>query len=370
VTDASGAADGFGLMIRLLPSQVVLGVIGEVDMVTAPDLKCLLGALIDRGHTDVVLDLANLDFLDSSGLQAIEDTAARLRPSRGVLRIRSPSARTRWLLDLSEVSGLVEFEPSDPDLVPLGSEHQAGDNATIVSAAAHRTADVGWATVMPAGHDVADAALELVTALAQATVGGADGASVSLARHGQMGTVAATDDTVAQMDRDQYATGQGPCLAAAGEGHRFHVESVAEEARWPDFVPRARAGGIGSILSTPLMATAGRSVGALNIYSRTERAFGPPEQELAALFASQASRIVASEGVAAEQATRLQAALRVRELIAQAQGVVMARQGVSAEAASASLLRSSRQAHISLRRQATEITASTQRQIPLTRSEP
>ena len=365
------AADEFGLMIRLLPSQVVLGVIGEVDMVTAPDLACLLGALIDRGHTDVVLDLANLDFLDSSGLQAIEDTAARLRPSGGVLRIRSPSARTRWLLDLGEVSGLVEFESSDPDLVPLESEQQADDNATIVTAvAADQTADVGWATALPAGHDVVDAALELVTALAQATVGGADGASVSLARHGQMGTVAATDDTIAQMDRDQYATGQGPCLAAAGEGHRFHVESVAEEERWPDFVPRARAGGIGSILSTPLMATAGRSVGALNIYSRTERAFGPPEKELAALFATQASRIVASAGVAAEQATRLQGALRVRELIAQAQGVVMARQGVSAEAASASLLRSSREAHISLRRQATEITASTQRQIPLTGSEP
>ncbi len=50
----------------------------------------------------------------------------------------------------------------------------------------------------------------------RSAVGGADGASVSLARDGRMGT--ATDDTVAQVDRDQYATGQGPCLAAAGEG--------------------------------------------------------------------------------------------------------------------------------------------------------
>jgi anti-anti-sigma regulatory factor len=40
-------------------------VIGEFDMATAPDLGCLLGALIDRGHTDVVLDLANLVLLDS-----------------------------------------------------------------------------------------------------------------------------------------------------------------------------------------------------------------------------------------------------------------------------------------------------------------
>ena len=96
------------------------------------------------------------------------------------------------------------------------------------------------------------------------------------------------------MDPDQYATGQGPCLAAAGTGHWFHVESVGEDAQWPDFVPRARVSGIGSILSSPLAAAGGRSVGALSIYSTTERAFGPPEQELAALFATQASRIVAS----------------------------------------------------------------------------
>ncbi len=158
-------------------------------MATAPDLGCLLDALVERGHTDVVLDLANLDFLDSSGLQAIEDTAARLRPAGGVLRIRSPSARTRWLLDLGEVSRLVEFEPSDPDLVPLGSEQQAGDNTTIVNAAAaEATVEGGRVVAMGAGNEVVDAALELVTALAQATVGGADGASVTLARRGRLGS--------------------------------------------------------------------------------------------------------------------------------------------------------------------------------------
>ena len=106
-----------------------------------------------------------------------------------------------------------------------------------------------------------------------------------------------------------------------------------------------------------------------DIGSRTERAFGPPEQELAALFATHTSRIAAGAGVdiAAEAAaSRLQDALRGREVIARAQGVVTARQGVSAEVASAGLRRSSRQAHIPLRRQSTEITASTQRQPPRT----
>jgi hypothetical protein len=72
---------------------------------------------------------------------------------------------------------------------------------------------------IPANQDVLDAALRLVVALARVTVNGADGVSVSLVRHGTLTTVAASDETVKGMDRDQYATGEGPCVAAATEGH-------------------------------------------------------------------------------------------------------------------------------------------------------
>lgn len=357
-----GSARELGLEIRFLPAQIVVAVSGEIDMATAPDLRCLLGALADRGHTDVVLDLVGLDFIDSVGLQVIADTSERLRSSEGGLKLRGPSERTRRVLDISAVSGLVEIEPSDPGALSLGSEQQSGDDSKMVGAAPAEP-DLSRVAAMPAGQDVVDAALELITALAQATVGGADGVSVSLTRHGKLTTVAATDDTIAQMDRDQYGTGQGPCVSAAAEGHWFHVESLAEEVRWPDFVPRARAGGIASILSTPLLVAPDRPVGALNIYSHGERAFGPREQELAALFATQASRVLAQSGadIATEEAAqRLQAALGVREVIAQAQGVVMAREGVTAVEAYAALRRRSTVADIPLRQQARETVASTQ----------
>jgi len=204
--------------------------------------------------------------------------------------------------------------------------------------------DLGLVAALPASPDVVDAALRVVTALAHATVGGADGVSVSLSRHGRLTTVAATDDTIAQMDRDQYATGEGPCLAAAAEGHWFHVESLADEQRWPHFVPRAIQGGIASILSTPLMAGP-EPVGALNIYSNTASAFGPREQELAALFATQASTIVteAHVDVTAERAAaRFRRALVTRENIAIAKGILMSRHGITAAAAAAILRRRSR----------------------------
>jgi GAF domain-containing protein len=145
--------------------------------------------------------------------------------------------------------------------------------------------------VVPADDDLVDAALRLVVALARATVSGADGVSVSLRRHGRLATVAASDQTISDMDRDQYATGEGPCVDASNNGRWFHVESLAHETRWPSFTPRARKLGINTILSTPLLAHS-QPVGALNIYSRTRAAFSVKEQELASVFATEASVIL------------------------------------------------------------------------------
>lgn len=170
----------------------------------------------------------------------------------------------------------------------------------------------------------------------RATVGGADGASVSLRRHGRLTTAAASDQTVSDMDADQYDTGEGPCVDASIEGRWFPASSVATETRWPAFTPRARALGIQAILSSPLLTSDG-PVGALNIYSRTAEAFTPMDQSLASMFADETSAIL---GNAARRDTegnterRLAGALRSRHVIALAQGMIMQRDHIDENAAS------------------------------------
>ena len=72
--------------------------------------------------------------------------------------------------------------------------------------------------------------------MAQAVVVGADGVSITRPRNGCLGTVAASDDVVLEMDHDKYDTGEGLCLDAVTEGERFHILSLREEDRWPAFV--------------------------------------------------------------------------------------------------------------------------------------
>lgn len=223
--------------------------------------------------------------------------------------------------------------------------------------------DVARMASIPASNEVVDAALRLVVKLAEATVDGANGVSVSLERQGKLRTVAASNDTVLEMDHHQYESGEGPCVAAAAEGHEFHVDALAEEERWPTFVPLATQQGIKSILSTPLIPH-DRPLGALNIYSDAERAFGAGQVELAQLFATQASGILADAGADVseeEVGARIADALRSREVIARAQGVLMERTGATEAEAASTLHRSSRDAEVTVRQHATDVVASTQR---------
>jgi signal transduction protein with GAF and PtsI domain len=232
---------------------------------------------------------------------------------------------------------------------------------TVASEPADLGSDLVQVGSIPASNEVVDAALQLVVKLAQETVQGAQGVSVSLDRHGKLRTVAASNDTVLEMDRHQYDSGEGPCVAAAAEGHEFHIDSLAGEARWPTFVPKATAQGIKSILSTPLIPR-DRPLGALNIYSNSERAFGVYEKELAQLFATQTESLlgVAGADVTDEQRTaRIADALRSRELIALATGVLMAREGVTQDEAAARLRRASREQGVPMRQLASDVVAST-----------
>jgi anti-sigma B factor antagonist len=81
--------------------RAVVLLVGELDLQTAPQLREELVGLLDRGVNDLVLDLADLDFIDSSGLSVLIMALKRLREREGELRLRAVPARARRVLELS-----------------------------------------------------------------------------------------------------------------------------------------------------------------------------------------------------------------------------------------------------------------------------
>lgn len=342
-------------------AAVVARAAGEVDHGAADTLRRVMNGLVDAGEDQVILDLTGVTFLGAAGLGVIADVTRRLAGSGTVLHLRSPSPIVQRLLTITSLDGLVALDSLELLPIRLGPEHLVGDHSVAVVAP---PAQLG-SSLARSGTVVLDAALGLVTAMVSATVAGADGASVTLPRHGHLVTVASSDDTVRRMDEHQYQTGEGPCLTAAADGDWVHIESLANEGRWPAFVPRALDEGIASILSTPLLA-ADRPLGALNIYSTAERAFGAPEQELAAIYATEVSGVLAEAHLDVSGEARTQTmdrALRSRSVIAQAQGVLMAREHLSEVDAASRLHRSARASSRRVEGVAAEVVASTRADI-------
>jgi anti-anti-sigma factor len=86
----------------LVPPQHGLRLIGELDLATVTELKAALET-VSRSDP-VTLDLAQLTFIDSTGLHAIMEFA-RSQNGSGPLILASPSATAKRALEIAGLEG-------------------------------------------------------------------------------------------------------------------------------------------------------------------------------------------------------------------------------------------------------------------------
>lgn len=165
----------------------------------------------------------------------------------------------------------------------------------------------------------ADAMRRVVeTALTQ--VPGAEHAGITLIDRGRLSTPAATSDLMLRVDAIQYEIREGPCLTALADEPLVHVADLTTDARWPRFAERVAQLGIHSILAFHLAAR-GRVLGALNLYAGRPHAFGPDAGEFGALLSAHAAVVLAL----ITKVDNLDVAVRSRDVIGQAKGILMER---------------------------------------------
>jgi GAF domain-containing protein len=190
-----------------------------------------------------------------------------------------------------------------------------------------------------------------VVRAAVGTVPGVMEASISeIQRRRDVKTLAATGELPRAADHAQYDLGEGPCLDTLYEQQTVRLSDLNIEKRWPRFVVRARELGVGSMLSVQLFVD-GENLGALNLFSRQPDAFSDESEHVALLFASHAA--VAMSGERARG--HLQAAVTTRELIGQAQGILIERFKVTSEMAFHMLMLASQNSNRKLRDIAEEL---------------
>lgn len=184
--------------------------------------------------------------------------------------------------------------------------------------------------------------LQRVVRAALDIVPGAELVSVTMRRGDEQRftTPAYTDDLAVRIDEVQYEANEGPCVDATkvdSPGVVLCPDLRESAPRWPVFGPGAARLGMGALLGIGLFPRgAPPRLGALNIYSTQPRGLDDADANVALLLAAHVStaltatmRIEAAE----LEAAQLREALESRDVIGQAKGILMQRQGIDASAA-------------------------------------
>ena len=81
----------------------VVAASGEIDVATAPALRDRLTELVEAGTAHLIVDLEDVDFLDSTGLGVLVGGVRRARSEGGDLRLVCTNTR---ILKVFEATGL------------------------------------------------------------------------------------------------------------------------------------------------------------------------------------------------------------------------------------------------------------------------
>ncbi|SFL62776.1 GAF domain-containing protein [Geodermatophilus ruber] len=184
----------------------------------------------------------------------------------------------------------------------------------------------------------AAAVMELIVSSVAGTIPGAEHATISLV-HGRRRVVsaAATGELARRFDDLQESTQQGPCLDAMYQQVTVRVDDLAADPRWPELARRATAElGVASMLCFQLFVR-DQDLGGLNLLAHRPGAFTDESERIGLLFASHAAVAVAD----AQDLNHMTTALRSRDVIGQAKGILMERYKITAEVAFALLAKTS-----------------------------
>lgn len=206
-------------------------------------------------------------------------------------------------------------------------------------------------------------ALERVAALALAAIPSGCGCGVMVVDRGRVTGRVATDPVCDRLEGLQVALREGPAIEALEKALPADWRDPGVEPRGGRFAEEASEAGVRVCLATPMLAGE-RVIGVLTVYADATP-LGPDDEEMAKALAAEAAVALANTAAFERLRTlvdQLNQALESRDIIGQAKGVLMAREGIDAEEAFARLRVLSQATNQKLRDLARQVAASAAKQ--------
>lgn len=193
---------------------------------------------------------------------------------------------------------------------------------------------------------------QLIVDAALRTIPSCTHAGVFVFEDGVIHTIASNDPLVAQIDQAQMQNGEGPCLDAARSSVTYIVSAdLATDRAYSRFGPQAANLGIRSALGLRLVTD--HRIGALNLYSALPQAFELVDRAKAVILAVHCGTAIDASQTRAQvvdtHRNDLRAVIASRDVVGQAQGILMERERITAHEAFEVLRHASQDLNVKLR---------------------
>lgn len=107
------------LETRQVGDHTVVAVGGEIDVYTAPKLRDKITELVNGGHHNLLVDMEQVEFLDSTGLGVLVGGLKKVRAQQGSMELICSQDR---LLKIFRITGLAKvFTIHDSEASALGA---------------------------------------------------------------------------------------------------------------------------------------------------------------------------------------------------------------------------------------------------------
>ena len=106
---------------QLDDKSYLIALAGEVDLYTAPEFKQQLLEVIDQGGRDVIVDLTDTTFIDSTTLGVLVGGVKRLRPVGGSLALVCSDQNILKIFEITGLDRVFTIHPTRDAAVGAGS---------------------------------------------------------------------------------------------------------------------------------------------------------------------------------------------------------------------------------------------------------
>jgi anti-sigma B factor antagonist len=93
----------------------VLRLSGELDLRNVPEVRQAIRGLIDEGFVNILINLSELEFIDSSGLGVLVGGLARVREKQGEIKIACSNRRILRVFEMTRLTQLFDIYQSEEE---------------------------------------------------------------------------------------------------------------------------------------------------------------------------------------------------------------------------------------------------------------